>query len=202
MSKLKFRYYLLDDKALAPVKANPTDSGFDVFVHSFKKAWIRGSFKEEMLESDERGIIEGISIPLDGDGTPGQTPKEIRDNLKPHAVVVNPGDRVMMGTGIKAHVTGDPGKVYELQVRPRSGNATKQGLVVTNTPGTVDDPYRGEICVCITNTSGNAQRITLGDKIAQLVPAEVPMPELEQVKSPEELGETSRGEDGFGSSGK
>lgn len=199
MSKINFKYFLIDENSKPPVKNKPNDSGFDVFVHSFKKAWVRSGYREELVEADERGIIPTISLPLSGDSS--GTPKEIRENLKPNAVILNPGDRLLMGVGFMGYVEGDPGKVYELQVRPRSGNSTKQGLVVSNTPGTIDCSYRGEICVCITNTSGNTQRLTIGDKIAQLVPSEVPQPELVEVTSLDELGDTSRGAEGFGSSG-
>lgn len=196
-STLEFRVQLLHKDVKNPVKAHPRDSGFDVFAYDFKKAWVINNFIEETVEADARGIIPGITETVQGTG--GETPQESRELSKPACVHLNPGERVMVGLGFKAHVhSPEPGKVYELQARPRSGKASKTGLLVSNTPGTVDDPYRGEVCIFLTNTSAVVKVVTLGEAIAQLVPAEVPMPELIIVDS---LDETDRGSKGFGSSG-
>jgi dUTP pyrophosphatase len=87
---------------------------------------------------------------------------------------------------------------YELQVRSRSGLA-KQGLFVTNSPGTIDSDYRGEICVLLSNLDPNrSYTVNRGDRIAQLVLCEVPRLSIQEV---EELSSTERGEGGFGSTG-
>jgi dUTP pyrophosphatase len=87
---------------------------------------------------------------------------------------------------------------YEAQVRPRSGLAAKKGITVLNSPGTVDADYRGEIGVILVNLSQDDFIIENGERIAQLVIAKHERAEWISV---EELSETSRGEDGFGSTG-
>jgi dUTP pyrophosphatase len=108
---------------------------------------------------------------------------------------VLPGERVLVPTGIAIEL--QPGT--EAQVRPRSGLAAKHGITVLNTPGTVDSDYRGEIKVILFNTSLQAFEITSGDRIAQLVIAPVIRGVFEVAES---LDDTSRGEGGFGSTGK
>jgi len=87
---------------------------------------------------------------------------------------------------------------FEIQVRPRSGLALKQGLTVLNSPGTIDAAYRGEVGVILVNLSGVPQKINITDRVAQLVVAAVPVVELEEV---DELSDTERGTGGFGSTG-
>ena len=88
---------------------------------------------------------------------------------------------------------------YEVQVRPRSGMACKYGISVINTPGTIDEDYRGEIGVGLINLSQEPFKVEKGMRIAQLVVNKVEQPQIEVV---EELDETERGEGGFGSTGK
>ncbi|WP_310991572.1 dUTP diphosphatase [Aequorivita marina] len=87
---------------------------------------------------------------------------------------------------------------YEAQVRPRSGLAAKKGITVLNSPGTIDADYRGEIGVILVNLSNEDFTIEHGERIAQLVIAKNERAIWEEV---EELGETSRGAGGFGSTG-
>ncbi len=88
---------------------------------------------------------------------------------------------------------------YEAQVRPRSGLAAKNGITVLNAPGTIDADYRGEVKVILINLSDQPFTIENGTRIAQLVVAPVTQGDWQEVK---ELGETSRGSGGFGSTGK
>jgi len=88
---------------------------------------------------------------------------------------------------------------YEAQIRPRSGLALKHTLTVTNTPGTIDSGYRGEVCVIMLNAGKEPYIINRGDRIAQMVINKLPEVELIQV---DELSETKRGANGFGSTGK
>ena len=88
---------------------------------------------------------------------------------------------------------------YEAQVRPRSGLALKHCVTVLNTPGTIDAGYRGEVGVIIYNRGDRPFEVKRGDRIAQMVIAKLPEVELVEV---EELGESTRGTDGFGSTGK
>lgn len=87
---------------------------------------------------------------------------------------------------------------YEAQVRPRSGLAAKKGITVLNSPGTIDADYRGEIGVILVNLSNEDFTIEHGERIAQLVIAKHERAVWEEVT---ELGETSRGAGGFGSTG-
>ncbi len=87
---------------------------------------------------------------------------------------------------------------YEAQVRPRSGLAAKKGITVLNSPGTIDADYRGEIGVILVNLSNEDFTINHGERIAQLIIAKHERAVWEEV---EVLGETSRGEGGFGSTG-
>ena len=88
---------------------------------------------------------------------------------------------------------------YEAQVRPRSGLALKHNITLTNSPGTVDAGYRGEIGVIMFNHGPEEFAIKRGDRIAQMVIAELPVVELETVET---LSATDRGEGGFGSTGR
>ena len=88
---------------------------------------------------------------------------------------------------------------FEIQIRPRSGLAAKNNISVLNTPGTIDSDYRGEIKVIIYNHGNNEFSINNGDRIAQMVLTPVVKMELEETDN---LPETVRGKDGFGSTGK
>jgi dUTP pyrophosphatase len=88
---------------------------------------------------------------------------------------------------------------YEIQVRPRSGLAIKQGITCLNSPGTVDADYRGELKVILINLSGEPQTIRSGDRIAQMV-----LQSVEKIHwiPVETINETQRGAGGFGHTGK
>ena len=88
---------------------------------------------------------------------------------------------------------------YEAQVRPRSGLALKHDLMLTNSPGTIDAGYRGEVGVIMYNGGSSPYKIQRGDRIAQMVICRLPEVELTLSDS---LEESDRGEGGFGSSGK
>lgn len=92
---------------------------------------------------------------------------------------------------------------YELQVRPRSGLSLKTKFRISNSPGTIDSDYRGELCIIAENTHGvDTFYINLGDRIAQIVLQEVPQLVWDEVLTKEHLPSTDRGEGGFGSTGK
>jgi dUTP pyrophosphatase len=88
---------------------------------------------------------------------------------------------------------------YEGCVRPRSGLALKHGLTLTNAPGTIDSDYRGELKVLIINLGQESVTLKRGDRVAQLLIAPVVRAQVRQVES---LPNTSRGEGGFGHSGR
>ncbi len=89
-------------------------------------------------------------------------------------------------------------KGYEIQVRPKSGLALKHGITLTNSPGTLDSGYRGELGVILQNEGKNTYEVKKGEKIAQIVLAKYEEAEIEEVN---EISETSRGDGGFGSTG-
>ena len=110
-------------------------------------------------------------------------------------VVVEPGERVMIPTGVAVAIPeGHAGLVL-----PRSGLASKRGLTMANSPGLIDAGYRGEvICAAVNLDREQPVKILVGDRIAQLVIVELPRVEPTWV---DELPETTRGEGGFGSTG-
>lgn len=109
-------------------------------------------------------------------------------------VVIESGEYKMIPTGLFLEIP----EGFEVQVRPRSGLAAKNGVTVLNTPGTIDSDYRGEIKVILINHSKQPFTVKNGDRIAQLVVASVVQADFE---SAEKLSETERGEGGFGSTG-
>lgn len=110
-------------------------------------------------------------------------------------------ERVLFDTGLQVadieHKIADT--MIELQVRSRSGIALKQGLIVANQPGTIDEDYRGTIGVILMNSTPFLSEIKKGERIAQIVPGYVPAYKIDFT---EEITETERGNKGFGSSGK
>lgn len=110
--------------------------------------------------------------------------------------ILHPGQVQVVPCGFKMSVS----KGFEGQVRPRSGLAAKHGVTVLNAPGTIDSSYRGEVCSILINHGRQPYTIHRGDRISQLVIAELPSVEVEIVTD-DHLGETERGSKGFGSSG-
>ena len=90
---------------------------------------------------------------------------------------------------------------FELQVRPRSGLALKNGITVLNTPGTVDSGYRGEVKVILYNSTQNSIQIKLGQKIAQACICPVVNGKWINLEETSDISEKDRGENGFGSTG-
>ena len=105
-----------------------------------------------------------------------------------------PGDIKLIPTGLACAIP----EGFEIQVRPRSGLAAKNGITCLNTPGTIDSDYRGEIKVILINLGKEAFIVKNGDRIAQFVVAPVVRGIFKTVKS---LDETLRGSGGFGSTG-
>lgn len=107
---------------------------------------------------------------------------------------LKPLERKAIPTGLKAEIPIG----YELQVRSRSGLALDSGIIVLNSPGTIDSGYRGEIKVIIVNLSQKPYEIKVGQRIAQLVLMPVFFASFEEVNK---LSNSKRGADGFGSTG-
>ena len=119
---------------------------------------------------------------------------DLRANIS-EAVILKPLARTIIKTGLFIELPVG----FEAQVRPRSGLAAKHGVTVLNSPGTVDADYRGEIGVILVNLSNSDFKIENGERIAQLVIAKHERATWLEVN---QLNETSRGEGGFGSTGK
>ena len=133
------------------------------------------SIEDKRLHQGQQKIIStGIAI---------QLPKQLETNVYP----------TELGTAFRQMIT------WEAQVRPRSGLAAKHGITIVNTPGTVDNSYRGEIKVILRNEGSEVFHVKKGDRIAQMVICPVVTPEIIEV---EELDDTDRGVGGFGSTGK
>ncbi|EOR20969.1 MULTISPECIES: dUTP diphosphatase [Clostridium] len=110
-------------------------------------------------------------------------------------VTINPSETALIKTGIKIELPPQT----EAQVRPRSGLALKHGITVLNTPGTIDEGYRGEVGIILINHGKEPFIVEKGMKIAQMIVKPVWYVDIEEV---EELSDTERAEGGFGSSGK
>lgn len=109
-------------------------------------------------------------------------------------VIIPPGKTALIKTGISIQLP----KMTEAQVRPRSGLALKYSITVLNTPGTIDEGYRGEIGVILINHGDSDFTVTKNMKIAQMVVK--PIYDINIVEV-EDLGDSERGEGGFGSTG-
>jgi dUTP pyrophosphatase len=116
----------------------------------------------------------------------------------PEPLLIAAGETLKVPTGMA--VALPPG--HEGQVRPRSGLAFRHAITVLNSPGTIDEDYRGEIAVLLVNHGRVDHEIQPGDRIAQLVVAPVTRVGVQPVSSLEALGETRRGQGGFGSTGR
>lgn len=112
----------------------------------------------------------------------------------PQDILLQPGKRVLIPTGLCFQIP----EGYEIQVRPRSGLAAKNGVTCLNTPGTIDSDYRGEVKVLLINLGEEPFLIHNGDRIAQLVVAPVLQAQFTSVDF---LDSTERGAGGFGSTG-
>ena len=138
-------------------------------------------------------IVNKSRYPSPAYATPYSAGVDLKANID-EPVTLGMLERTMIPTGLYIQLP----EGYEAQVRPRSGLAAKHGLSVTNSPGTIDADYRGEICVLLVNLSKDPFTIEPGERIAQMVIARHEHVEWEEV---DQLDESSRGAGGFGSTG-
>ena len=134
---------------------------------------------------------EGLSLP--GYATAGAAGMDLLAAIAA-PLVIAPGARALVPTGLA--VALPPG--YELQIRPRSGLALKHGIVLPNSPGTVDEDYRGELLLIVMNAGAAPFTVDRGMRIAQAVLAPVVRARWQEVEA---LPPSGRGEGGFGSTG-
>jgi dUTP pyrophosphatase len=140
-----------------------------------------------------RRLAHGADLALPSYATSGAAGMDLLAAIDVPRMVA-PGERALIPTGIA--IALPPG--FELQVRPRSGLALRHGIVLANSPGTIDEDYRGEIQVIILNAGDAVFRIERGMRIAQAVLAPVLRAEWREVA---ELPPSERAERGFGSTG-
>ena len=126
--------------------------------------------------------------------TDGSSGMDLMANVE-QTVKILSGEKKIISTGIMGAIR----EQYEIQIRPRSGLAAKNGISILNTPGTIDSDYRGEIKVILINLGKYTFEINKNDRIAQMIVCPIIKAELKEVES---LPETIRGGGGFGSTDK
>ena len=137
---------------------------------------------------------EGLALPAYE--TTGSAGMDLRAAVPADApMTLAPGARALVPTGLKIALE----RGWEAQVRPRSGLALKHGITCLNSPGTIDSDYRGEVGVILINHGAEPFVIQRGERIAQMVVAAHAQAVIAEVES---LDETTRGEGGFGSTGR
>jgi dUTP pyrophosphatase len=145
-----------------------------------------------MIEIELQRLPHGEGLPLPCYTTEGAAGMDV---VAAEELSLAPGQRHAVATGFAIAIPHG----YEVQVRPRSGLALKHGITCLNTPGTIDEDYRGEVKVILANLGREPFEVRRGERIAQLVPTPVLKAAFREVDT---LSETSRGTGGFGSTGR
>ena len=139
------------------------------------------------------------ALPLPSYETVGSAGADLRANFlkadRSDGITLAPGARALVPTGLAIEIP----QGFEIQIRPRSGLALKEGLGLVNAPGTIDSDYRGPLGVIVINLGQNPIHIAHGQRIAQAVVAPVVYAHFEIVDA---LAESARGTGGFGSTGR
>lgn len=138
--------------------------------------------------------LSGNDLPLPAYATPGAAGMDLRACLPDGLITIEPGSVALVPTGFIVGLEPDT----EMQIRPRSGLATRASILIPNSPGTVDEDFRGEVKVALLNAGREPFEVTHGDRIAQAVIAPVLRPAIIEVAV---LSQTKRGSGGFGSTG-
>lgn len=145
------------------------------------------------MENMKIKIVNTSSLPLPQYSTSLSAGMDLRADIE-EPLTIAPLGRVIVPTGIRIELP----EGYEAQIRPRSGLAAKHGVTVLNPPGTIDADYRGEIKVILVNLSDTPFTFERGERIAQMVISSYTRAEWVET---DELGESARGEGGFGHTG-
>lgn len=153
------------------------------------------SYEAKMTTVKFKRLAANIDLTLPSYATVGAAGMDLRACLPDGSVILEPGDIRLIPTGFAVELP----QGTEMQIRPRSGLATKHGILVPNSPGTVDEDYRGPVLVALLNAGREAFSINHGDRIAQAVIAPVLKPAIVETDT---LSDTGRGAGGFGSTGK
>jgi len=142
----------------------------------------------------KEAIIPAFSKPLDS----GMDLRSVENTI------VKCGEITKIHTGLCVEFPDPKGTfpyTLEMQIRPRSGLASKRGIIVVNTPATIDNGYRGELIILLTTFKNEIYKINIGDRIAQAVIVPVLSSNILEIKEVQELNKTERNLDGFGSTG-
>ena len=141
-----------------------------------------------------RRMGESSDLPLPAYATSGSSGLDLRACI-PQSLTLPPGGRALIGTGLAVALPAGA----EAQIRPRSGLAAEHGVTLLNSPGTIDSDYRGEIRLVLINHGQAPYTVNRGDRIGQMVVAQIVQVLLEEV---EELPASARSAGGFGHTGK
>ena len=148
----------------------------------------------EQIKIKIQRVTENFNdIPLPEYATEGSSGLDLRAACE-NDLIIEKGKFALVPTNIRVEIPLG----YEIQVRPRSGLAAKNGIGVLNSPGTIDSDYRGEIKVILFNFGQEDFLIKRGDRIAQMVLSKIYKISFEETH---ELNESNRGEGGFGHTG-
>ena len=145
-----------------------------------------------MIDIALQRLPHGEGLPAPAYATDGAAGLDV---VAAEDLTLTPGQRHAVATGFAIAIP----EGYEVQVRPRSGLALKHGITCLNTPGTIDEDYRGEVKVILANLGAEPFEVRRGERIAQLVPSPVLKASFREV---DKLSETGRGAGGFGSTGQ
>ncbi len=147
-----------------------------------------------MIPIKIKRVRHNTDLPLPNYQTPHSAGADLRADIE-SPIIINQGQRILIPTGISIELPEN----FEAQIRPRSGLAIKHGISMVNSPGTIDADYRGEISVILINLGQETFEIKRGDRVAQMIIA--PVAQAQFIEA-ENLSDTQRGTQGFGSTGK
>ncbi|MCX7769518.1 MAG: dUTP diphosphatase [Proteobacteria bacterium] len=137
--------------------------------------------------------LHSFDLPLPSYQTDGSSGMDLYAAIE-ESIIIRPLERVIIPTGLAIELP----KGFEAQIRPRSGLALKNGITILNSPGTIDEDYRGEIKIILINLGQEDFQVNRGDRIAQMVFSKVSRVELFEVSF---LNDTNRNDGGFGHTG-
>lgn len=171
--------------ARIPTRSNPTDAGMDLY--SAEEVVIPGN-------GGRRLVSTGLKVSI----VPDETNRHY--NIVDYKTIEINKDGYISDTFYGFSEYDEESFVWQLEVRPRSGLALKEGVTVLNSPGTIDSSYQGVLGVILVNHELYPFKVNIGDRIAQLIATKsyiLPVTEVNRFEK-----KTNRGEGGFGSTGK
>ena len=177
--------------------SNETDVELESYINQLKNMYSESEEIAMSLVETTTKFINNSNNPDPTYAKEGDSGFDLRAYID-EPVTLKPLERKLIPTGLKFELSPNT----ELQVRPRSGMALKHGISVLNTPGTVDEGYRGDVGIIAVNLSNEDYTIQPGERIAQAVIMNVIGHRVSNLEKVETLTETERGEGGFVSTGK